>query len=706
MFILKAALKIPVSVRLIITDVLILVIPILVIPFIYTEKLIDPVLIPRFLVFALYLIPFLLFTMRRHSGNDSGHLFSIVKHRVFLAYFALISVSGISLFYATNFADGLFEWLKLILSFTFLLLLVVHFQNSKTYFTQLSKIVSIFSLVISLIGIYQFVLITGKGDLTHAVVYNISATFAHKNLFAQILLFSLPFSIYAALSFKSIFRVIGVLAVLLAIGNITLSLSRGVWLATALALVATSVLALVTERKKIASRSPFGLRLLWPALILVLAASGAILLYSYLDSFETIQKQVYSIFDAEHSATKDRLHMWNKSFQLFMERPLSGHGLGTWKIQILKLGTEGMRSSDGFTFFQRPHNDFIWILTEAGILGLLSFASLFAMCYYYLTKILRTTQDPNIKRIGYLMFMGLTSYVLCSFFSFPKERITHLILLTFIMAPIIIAYHQIKTPKAINSQLVTAGLPILTLLLVLSITVGFKRMYSEFHVSQAFQAREKGQWNKMIEHCTSASSAFYRMDPTSTPISWYRGLANYNLGKQEEAFSQFQNAYKIHPYHIHVLNNLATSYEILGDHTQAIQFYKQAVKVSPDFEEAWLNLSIVTFQQGNKAEAYEHLRKIKTKSTNPKLRSAVNIMIGPAIAQMIEAVEERVVQMTIRRIQNSDEWVYDIHCKSVENDRSFKEQLLIDTLYTLSVEDKILTFADLNRFLVKYKSKL
>ena len=62
--------------------------------------------------------------------------------------------------------------------------------------------------------------------------------------------------------------------------------------------------------------------------------------------------------------------------------------------------------------------------------------------------------------------------------------------------------------------------------------------------------------------------------------------------------------------------------------------------------------------------------------------------------------------MTIRRIQNSNEWAYDIHCKSVENDRSFKEQLLIDTLYTLSVEDNILTLDEANRFLVKYKSEL
>jgi len=699
---LKTPIKNPASVRSIVTDILILVIPILVIPFIYTEKLLDPVLIPRFLALAIFLLPFLLLIIRRHSGDKSGQTFAIINNAVFLSYSLLIIVSGISLFYSTNFADGLFEWLKLFLSFIFLLLLVVHFQNSEHFFTQLSKMVSVFSVAISVIGIYQFVQLTGKSELSHSAVYNISATFAHKNLFAQILLFSLPFSIYAALSFKSTFKMIGVLAVLLALCNITLSLSRGVWIAATTAIVATAILALVIEHKESTSILPFRVRLFWPALILVLAVSGSILLYSYLDSFETIQRQIYSIVDAEHTSTKDRLLLWNKSFQLFKEHPLAGHGLGTWKIEILKLGTEGMRSSDNVTFFQRPHNDFVWILTEAGIWGLLAFVALFTMCFYYLGKVLRATQNLNSKRICYLMFMGLISYVLCSSFSFPKERIEHLILLTFIIAPIIIEYNQIKTTKAVNPQLITAGLPILGLVLVLSIAVGIKRINAEYHVSQALQSREKGDWNAMIEHCSLAESAFYRMDPASTPISWYTGLANYNVGKQEEAFLQFQNAYEIHPYHIHVLNNLGTSYEILGNHQQAINYYTKAVKISPYFEEALLNLSVVSYKQGNKDEAYEYIRKVDVKSTNPKFRSIVNIMIIPATEQMIQTVEEQVLKMTIARILNSDEWMYDIHSKSVENDRTFRKQLLMDTFHTLTTEDNILTFNEAERLRAKY----
>jgi len=701
---LKTPIKTPATVRSTITDTLILVIPILVIPFIYTEKLIDPVLIPRFLALAIFLLPFLLLIMHKYSEDKSGQIFAIINNAVFLAYFSLIIVSGISLFYSTNFADGLFEWFKLILSFTFLLLVVVYFQNSERFFTQLSKMVSVFSLAISIIGIYQFVQLTGKAELSHSTVYNISATFAHKNLFSQILLFSLPFSIYAALTFKSTFRVIGVLAACLALCNITVSLSRGVWIASATAMVATAILALVIEHKKRTSILPFRVRLFWPALILVLAVSVSILLYSYLDSFETIQRQVYSIVDAEHTSTKDRLLMWNKSYQLFKEHPLAGHGLGTWKIEILKLGTEGMRSSDNVTFFQRPHNDFVWVLIETGILGLLAFIALFTMCFYYLVKVLRVTQNLNSKRICYLMFMGLVSYVLCSSFSFPKERIEHLILLTFIIAPIIIEYNRIKTTKAVTPQLVTAGLSILGLVLVLSIAVGITRINAEYHVRQALHSREKGDWNAMIEHCSLAESAFYRMDPASTPISWYRGLANYNIGKQEEAFLQFQNAYKIHPYHIHVLNNLGTSYEILGNHQQAINYYTKAIKISPYFEGVLLNLSVVSYQQGNKDKAYEYIRKIDVKSANPKFRSLVNIMIRPATEQMIQTVEEQVLKKTITRILNSDEWMYGIHSKSVENDRTFRKQLLMDTFYTLTMEDNILGFGETERLRAKYST--
>ena len=54
-------------------------------------------------------------------------------------------------------------------------------------------------------------------------------------------------------------------------------------------------------------------------------------------------------------------------------------------------------------------------------------------------------------------------------------------------------------------------------------------------------------------------------------------------------------------------------------------------------------------------------------------------------------------------IRNSDKWMYDIHAKSVENDRSFNKQLLLDIFHTLTLQDKILTLDEAERLQAKYE---
>jgi Flp pilus assembly protein TadD len=62
-------------------------------------------------------------------------------------------------------------------------------------------------------------------------------------------------------------------------------------------------------------------------------------------------------------------------------------------------------------------------------------------------------------------------------------------------------------------------------------------------------------------------------------------------------------AYHIHPNHIHVLNNLATSYAKLGDYESAVEYYKKALDVWPGFTEAQINLGVIYFHMGKFKEA-------------------------------------------------------------------------------------------------------
>ncbi len=84
----------------------------------------------------------------------------------------------------------------------------------------------------------------------------------------------------------------------------------------------------------------------------------------------------------------------------------------------------------------------------------------------------------------------------------------------------------------------------------------------------------------------------------STPLPWYKGVANFSLGNIEGAFDDFKRAYEIHPNHIHVLNNLGTCYAVLGDYKRAAECYQKVLAISPGYKETLINLSAVGCHMG------------------------------------------------------------------------------------------------------------
>ena len=83
----------------------------------------------------------------------------------------------------------------------------------------------------------------------------------------------------------------------------------------------------------------------------------------------------------------------------------------------------------------------------------------------------------------------------------------------------------------------------------------------------------------------------------------------------------------MNPYHIHVLNNLATSYEIKGNHEMAIDMYNRAILISPKFDEALLNLSAVYYNNGNIDSASSIISRVNSLSKNEKYLPFLEITV-------------------------------------------------------------------------------
>jgi tetratricopeptide (TPR) repeat protein len=56
-------------------------------------------------------------------------------------------------------------------------------------------------------------------------------------------------------------------------------------------------------------------------------------------------------------------------------------------------------------------------------------------------------------------------------------------------------------------------------------------------------------------------------------------------------------------------------------HQEAIEHYRQATKIAPAFDDAYLNLAAVYYNLGLRQEAREALRQVDTNCPNPKYKT-------------------------------------------------------------------------------------
>jgi len=587
-------------------------------PFFFLTAALDTALLPRFLALAAIVLLFTIWLFVKSGKTPSPFDFSVWRRKVFLAATFYLLMAALTFVPAVNFGESLAELLKIFLATAFLAIATLLFGASPNAIVILTRTVTLTAIAAAIIGICQYFFIAFNAIPGNFLVYG---TMANKNLFASFIFICSPFVIYGFFQFAGFWRIMSAFALALISFGLVITQTRAVWMAIAAAILLVIIFLIIfIKRLQLTPDQIVFLRrrLAQTALIAVVVVSAA----GFSHSRQTATNyKVQRTFERPRSSVDERIILWRKSFAMIREHPLLGVGLGHWKIWLPHYGVSGMRSETGLVHFQRPHNDFIWVLAESGPLGLLAYLSIFAMVSFYVYKSWQQSAALDAKIFSLLMFFGMAGYLVIACFDFPKERIEHTILLMFMLAGVTAIYHPTHPSSSMTlSPAAILCLVLLSFALSLSaLAVGWVRLKAEIHTKKALAAREAGDWPAVIAEIDRGNSPLAAMDPMATPLSWYRGTANFSLNRIDEAFTDFQQAYAIHPYHLHVLNNLATCCELKGNHEQAIAHYKQALAISPRFEDALINLSVVYYYQKKYAQARQTLSLCDPNSGNPKI---------------------------------------------------------------------------------------
>ena len=561
------------------------------IPLVYSNLTSDPTLSIRFFVFSIFTSLLLFFQL----FNQNKFSFKIIKHPLFicliiieLAFLFSSIVNGFS-------AEALYLLLKFfnILVFT---LIITSFLASNSFKDLLISLL-FFSFFSSIFYIFQLInsyeTIRSINDIWHRnkAFDNIFGSMGNKNLLASIQFLLLPAVIYLTHNSKKLIKYFALLTLLLISIIFFQTQSRAVFGAI---LISSIVFLFVS---KISFKYIYKYLIAFSFILIV----GFSFLYS-MNRLETFKKEITNTINFSSS---QRFSLYKSTLNLIYDNPFFGVGPGNWKIKIWEYDL--YHNTFGNSFAQRPHNDFLWVFSEGGIFAGLSYLLIFIILlkdsYYLYNK----SEDTLFFR---LVFSILFGYFFISMLDFPLERFSHIIV--FFLFAAIIVDSKLKHSKP--EQIIIPKLLISTVLLLSFFTIytAFLRFNGDINTSKALKFRKRGNWRQVVKAIDNGyNKNYYNIEGTSTPLLWYRGIANFYQKKYDSAFKDFKQAYLVNPNHIHVLNNLATSYETNGDISKAKEFYYKSLEVSPTFKESRVNLAAILYNDKKYVDALDVILQSK-----------------------------------------------------------------------------------------------
>jgi len=563
----------------------------------YIPDGLDPVLHIRLFGVALWLLISIGFlSISFWNTIFSKYSFPLIGSLVLFLICTTITINK-----ATSLPEAGLEWVRQFLFIgTFLVFFIERMQAKDTLKWEIcnTRIITWVAFGISISALFHWFYLSLQGTLTHESSYAITLTFANRNILAEIGILLLPLVIYNAVSdTHKLQKWISRITILLLVFLSLVLWCRSVWIAlVALLPIYLFYLMYQYNWKKIQSF------MLWGVGISVVIG-GVYLLFADLS---IIEKQWDNLINPHYGSSEERITLWKRTWDLIQDHPW-GIGPGQWQFQWAAYSGAKTRYETGAVLFTRPHNDALWIWSEIGYPGVISWVLVFIIALILLIR--QPWKTNSLKQITGLA--GIIIWWIISCFGFPKERPEELTLLAFYLA-LCIPDQLISIPLFKDLSLYQKIRNYSVKSLLIWILIGclifiFQRINSERIMRQVWEARMQGNFPKMVVLSEQARSWAYDTDPTSTPVIWYTANGMFLTGQTEEACQLYQEARNIHPYHVHVLNNMGSCAEITGHPEEAIQLYLQVLKVAPPFDEAKLNLAAVEYNRGNPASAFNYL---------------------------------------------------------------------------------------------------
>ncbi len=109
-----------------------------------------------------------------------------------------------------------------------------------------------------------------------------------------------------------------------------------------------------------------------------------------------------------------RIHFWQVAMQIFAANPVLGAGLDSFAVAFSRFDTQ-----NGFFRVENAHNEYLQILAEAGVIGLVAVAGFLFLLFRQGLQTIANSGDALMRSIAVGSLAGCFGIIIHSFFDFP-----------------------------------------------------------------------------------------------------------------------------------------------------------------------------------------------------------------------------------------------------------------------------------------------
>ncbi len=662
-------------------------------PLTYFPYSIEPGVSSRFLALALFLIIATLINAIALKKAKSLTSYSPLKSKLCLSVIAVWITHCIALRLSINLGDAICTLANYTVAFLFLFLITTWICVNQKMLRTIMMGINVSLFIFIAFAIPDIFL---KGRFLFDV-NSITSILGNKNFFAETLMLSLPFLLYSAWTEKSWVRIICCCTIILSVVLIIILQSLSVLTAIIIGTIVYFTGRILTQ--KYHSSNPFFSRkksitaILTVVIIFIVGVfafntenaaplkTKAHILINYFQHPELIEETT----SLNNNSSYERLLMIKNSLAMNRAHHWTGADADNWKIEVAKYGIGGTSFLNfGIMHYEHPHNEFLLLLTEQGIIGLLAFLSMLVISFYYGIRILKKSNDRSTQTLMLLMLAGVSAFSVDALFAYPASLfypfILFILMLGIINSTYVKLFHQPTNTPSNNTVSFYWGAFILSLF---SFFIIAKRFNGEGHLFKVLVAQHRTKWQEMISESLKAESWFYSVDNSGTPLKWYEGLGFFYQGDLNTAAEQFRLAEAHNPYHIQLLNDIGSGYEKQGDHFTAIQYFNRALSINNYYPDALLNASAAFYNMNLPDSSYRLLLRHPPYDRSGKYKHDLNFVLQALALKNETILKDSAMQNVLSASMKNSDWLYGIHLSSQKNKRSFAEELegkLLDSL--------------------------